>query len=611
MATTKNNNLFYNLYSTKNDVTSSGYKCGNSIDEEYTSFDISGSEAQITDSNGEILSSMSLGNIHVDELSQYNIETKVLQPHSTYLLQGSELGEAHKTLCFIIPENISQIEKYYNYCDAAFDISYTLNNQLFDIKVLTKDIRETSGNFIILIQKLIDKLKLPISVSIKFAEKSFTLDKTIDYIEFIATEEGFEYTVRNVILYPILPGDNTSDGTIGEFYDSPFTPEEITSDLILSIMEEIQPKRNNGNNTSEYSIQCNLYKELLQFTDIMTDDFNTFIYELDIVKKYFLSCFDKEYEYGKLLFPKQFEELCEHYKEISYKFFNDVFMQYNIFDLIEIFDKFVEYIYSVRSNNGPNNCYEDLNRRVEGIKYKNGAMKGCVILPEWPDSETVEHNVLLAHHVSDQIEICVPVDLQEIIDHFGGNVRACRTTRLYEKALAHVQINALIPDERTKYIEDTNNMLLTDIMSNKGFVSSFDTLQLPGMDTHDKVLNDFHRVPLAQRRNSNDDIIDYHNPEMYIDRSNVDDEGIWENNPNKNNIRSVDTHQAYTEKYIGLYKYMEYLSQNDLWLRIGDSYMITGKKDDPDNPQIKNLLSSLIIYNPNDVPIRIKCMIFS
>lgn len=73
---------------------------------------------------------------------------------------------------------------------------------------------------------------------------------------------------------------------------------------------------------------------------------------------------------------------------------------------------------------------------------------------------------------------------------------------------------------------------------------------------------------------------------MYIDRSNVDDEDIWENNPNKNNnnMRYVDTHQSYTEKYIGLYKYMEYLSKNDLWLRVGDSYMITGKKDDPDNP---------------------------
>lgn len=45
MATTKNNNLFYNLYSKKNDVTPSGYTCGNATDEQYTSFDISGSEA--------------------------------------------------------------------------------------------------------------------------------------------------------------------------------------------------------------------------------------------------------------------------------------------------------------------------------------------------------------------------------------------------------------------------------------------------------------------------------------------------------------------------------------------------------------------------------------
>ena len=55
---------------------------------------------------------------------------------------------------------------------------------------------------------------------------------------------------------------------------------------------------------------------------------------------------------------------------------------------------------------------------------------------------------------------------------------------------------------------------------------------------------------------------------------------------------------------------MEYLSNNDLWLRIGDSYMIVGKSDDYQSTS-KNLLQSVLIYNPNDIPIRIKYMIFS
>jgi len=44
MATTKNKNLFYQLYSRDNSVADSGYKCSSSINEDDTSFDISGSQ---------------------------------------------------------------------------------------------------------------------------------------------------------------------------------------------------------------------------------------------------------------------------------------------------------------------------------------------------------------------------------------------------------------------------------------------------------------------------------------------------------------------------------------------------------------------------------------
>lgn len=96
MATTKNKNLFYQLYSRSNDVTNSGYVCQTAIDENDTSFDISGSEGQITDSNGDILSSIDLSGIHVDGLTQYNTETKILQPNCAYVIQGPEHGETYK-----------------------------------------------------------------------------------------------------------------------------------------------------------------------------------------------------------------------------------------------------------------------------------------------------------------------------------------------------------------------------------------------------------------------------------------------------------------------------------------------------------------------------------
>lgn len=99
---------------------------------------------------------------------------------------------------------------------------------------------------------------------------------------------------------------------------------------------------------------------------------------------------------------------------------------------------------------------------------------------------------------------------------------------------------------------------------------------------------------------------------MYIDANrNSEDNDLWENNPNKTNVKFVDSHDdTSVECVIGLYKYMEYLSSNDLWLRIGDGYMIIGKDDDK-QLKTKNLLQSLLVYNPNEIPIKIKYMIFS
>ena len=45
MATTKNKNLFYQLYSKDNSIANSGYVCQSALNENDTSFDISGSEA--------------------------------------------------------------------------------------------------------------------------------------------------------------------------------------------------------------------------------------------------------------------------------------------------------------------------------------------------------------------------------------------------------------------------------------------------------------------------------------------------------------------------------------------------------------------------------------
>ena len=64
------------------------------------------------------------------------------------------------------------------------------------------------------------------------------------------------------------------------------------------------------------------------------------------------------------------------------------------------------------------------------------------------------------------------------------------------------------------------------------------------------------------------------------------------------------------QRTVGLYGYMQHLSENDMWTKVGDGYMNIGLEDDYQS-KIKNLQSSVLIYNPNPVPVRVRFMVFS
>jgi len=124
-----NKNLFYNLYSTPNNVVKSGYTCTSAIDEKDTSFDITtsatgDSAGAITDSNGNIISSISLNDIHASGLTQYSSETRILKPHSCYVLQGHEYGFACASYYYVIPKYVKETENFEYYINCDFDIIY-------------------------------------------------------------------------------------------------------------------------------------------------------------------------------------------------------------------------------------------------------------------------------------------------------------------------------------------------------------------------------------------------------------------------------------------------------------------------------------------------------
>lgn len=84
------------------------------------------------------------------------------------------------------------------------------------------------------------------------------------------------------------------------------------------------------------------------------------------------------------------------------------------------------------------------------------------------------------------------------------------------------------------------------------------------------------------------------------------------NHPEHNNDIVYLGESCYSDKtkIMGLYRYMDYVTENHQWMKVGEAYMAVGKADNPQSV-IHNLLSSVMIYNPNDIPVRIKYLIFS
>lgn len=436
-------------------------------------------------------------------------------------------------------------------------------------------------------------MKVPVTISLRTFDDELTYNHELHYICFQSTQQGYEFLVRNVILMPIKKSDETYEGVAGEFVDSPFGDLDITTNDILDALDDIKPVKRGEEGEENYNINCDIFRELLNLGIDLNEDFEKFCEELDILNKYFKDLFD---ENGNCINEALLEIYKMKYKEIYEKYFNHIFVLYNFHDILRMLEYLKDCYLRRKEFLGPYFCLEDLNRQVLSVKYPNGAMRGIVLIPDWPPlDEYADQRVLLVNHVADKVEIAVPVNKEKLKIYLGVDSLSGFTARLFERAMATVKVNAIIQEEMQNYLTDYSNLPLDDISSNEGFTQSVDNSWESAFDTRSFVDNDFHRNPY-------DDLDTPYTRE-------TDDE--WESGLNhKRDIHFFDTYDMLSHKTIGLYKYMEYLTKNDIWLRVGDAYMIFGRPDNFES-DTKNLLSSVLIYNPNSIPIRIKYMIMA
>lgn len=572
-----NKNLFYNLYSTTNNIANSGYICSSAIDERGTSFDITasatgGSNGVITDSNGHTLNNIDMSKIHASQLTQYNTETRVLQPHSGCVLQGQEFGLACATYYYVIPKHVKETDRYEYYIDCDFDIIY--NN--FAPKKYHVGVKANSTTSIVsLINKSLAKHNIEIAVSIQSLRDEID-GNTYEYFVFQSQKEAYFYYINNIKI--------TLNFQSEDYPDSPFTKsidnlKPYMYDLIVNhhpIRQIQQINETTGEvewitpvyDKDSYKVDCDLFSWLLLNYLDAVKDMDSFAKMIEYLRNAMNAETDEEtiewIEKANIVIrlTAYDVDLFNHYDidniEIIYNIINEIKLKVD--DLDDYYKKF----YWLK---------EDSHKRVPLMKYPNGAYRGIVLIPDWPEkTDDYEHASLWVNHIKSEVKLYIPVKHHKFIQKTFG-----------------VLANATLVKEESNFracFPDFGNIQLNN--SQHTLPDGWDDLNLD--------------IPEGKRRPHPlaDNDIDTNYLDPYRPDKDIDDDLAYMG-------------QNYYDKkknIIGLFRYMQYVHENNLWNKVGKSYMIIGNDDNPQSLDL-NLPTSLIIYNPNPEPIRIKYMIFS
>ena len=549
-----NRNLFYSLYSNSNNIIRAGYICNSAIDEHDTSFDITvgtdgGSAGSITDSNGNTLTSIDLSQIHTAGITQYTNESRIIQPHSCCVLQGQEFGIAQAEYYYFIPKYVKETEDYEYFLGCDFDVIY---NNFTPMKFHVHIDPDGHKSLTQLINEQFDKYNILIATSLLVQDD--VDKKTHHYLHFMAQKEGYFYYIKNLRINIAFQSENMPV--------SPF--KKGINDLKVYMYELIKKYHPLTFNEEQYDpdtyeVNCELYAWLLR-------NYEDAVKDLDSFNK-MIECLHNAIDH-----PEQKDEWIRK-ANIAIK--NTVYDVDDLFDMysIENIEIIRNIILEIKSKLDELSGYykdfywlcEDKHLRVPVMKYPNGAFRGIILIPDWPvNTDDYEYASLWINHIKSKVKLY-----------------QLTPEKQYMPKIVGVLSNATLVKEETEFRNKYSHFCAACV----------DNVITTLRDGWDEILsNDTEDV-----KDFDTDYLDPYRPDLDI----IDDLTWMGNN-----------YYSRKDDIIGLFRYMQYVNDNNLWDKVGDAYMIIGKDDDPQSHNL-NLPTSLMVYNPNDVPIRVRYMIFS
>jgi hypothetical protein len=205
--------------------------------------------------------------------------------------------------------------------------------------------------------------------------------------------------------------------------------------------------------------------------------------------------------------------------------------------------------------------FEDLTKHIPCKKYRNGAMKGCVVLAKYPqfnaESITTSQKALKIGHLVDRVE-----------EYYTSPQNEFSGLPMYVR---------IIRDVVDSYYAQYEFDVFKKWSNGYSYMTKNDSWIDPG------------EIPVVNLDNHDANWTHSHVPNYYMLNTIYKDEAKYE--------------------AIGLYGYATYLSKHNGWDTMGQLYVRTTVEDD-ESTNMRNLIPSFIIYNPNPFPVQVKYMTF-
>ncbi len=459
------------------------------------SFDIFNSAGVISD-NENVLASLGLEGVHVP-LTQYTTDMRVLNPYEILYIRGTDRGASYMSKTYKLL-NTEQIE----YEDWMYYTGITFAIRCTDGKSLKRTYMfkacgdiNSEKTFIDVCQDLFDNNSIPINISYK--DGNFL---------FASSQLGYEFWIAHILLW-----QKEIDPSTGEYINN-----DALDKIIDDIFKDVIDKSKFGFGFDDTYLSQNGFIEDSAFTTI-----NVYMDKL--------SSSNYEHIYHALTL------------------LNGFINEFNIENYDTIFGVATYFI------------YEDFSKYVPAYKYKNGAMKGCVVVPTYP-----VYNVNDIYDYQCALQV---VHIEDRVEDF------------------------LLPSQLDYYNIPLYVRVIRDVVDSFSTRSEYDTYCKWCKNFKPWILSD--EIP---------------GPEIEIQRP--EDSG-WtqESLPIKTLLDSIYEDEMLRD-FMGLYGYCNFATKHNKWNTFGALYIRTTIDDDP-SKDTRNLIPSFIIYNPNPFPVTVKYMTFS